>query len=239
MEKTKNYSMFKFRPDNREKIDRAHVRKLVDSISSNNLLEFRPMIVNEKMEIIDGQHRLEAAKTVGVEIYYEVKKNLKSVDIITLCVQKSWTLSDYLNFYCEQGNENYIRLREFTDKNDFGLRLALQMTSKKIQKNNYDFKDGEYVYDDEVANGEVVFVKKIVDYIRKMNGFSSYVESGKFWLAAIKMYRHTDFDESRWWNNFSRFVGRFSAKATHREYCDLFMDSFNWRAVKKIDISEE
>jgi hypothetical protein len=238
MEKTRNYSMFKFRPDNREKIDKVHVKKLVDSISAKNLLEFRPIVLNEKMEIIDGQHRLEAAKILGVEIYYEVKKNLKSEDIITFNVQKNWTLSDYLNFYCKNGNENYIQLKEFTDKNEFALRLALQMSSKRIQKNNEDFKAGKFIFNEEIANGEVIFVKKIVDYIRKMNGFSSYVESGKFWLAAIKMYRHVDFDEARWWNNFSRFVGRFSAKASHREYCDLFMDAFNWRAAKKIDISE-
>jgi hypothetical protein len=46
IQNTKNYSMFKFRADNREKISDGHVEKLVESIKTRNLLEMRPIIVN-------------------------------------------------------------------------------------------------------------------------------------------------------------------------------------------------
>ena len=37
----------------------------------------RPIVVNKKMEVMDGQHRLMAAKQLGVEIYYQEEKNLE------------------------------------------------------------------------------------------------------------------------------------------------------------------
>ena len=60
LEKTKNYEIFKIMDCNRE-LSAANLQKLIGSIKSRNLLEFRPIIVNSKMEIIDGQHRLAAA----------------------------------------------------------------------------------------------------------------------------------------------------------------------------------
>ena len=34
------------------------------------------------MYVIDGQHRLEAAKNLGVAIYYQINKNSKDEDIV-------------------------------------------------------------------------------------------------------------------------------------------------------------
>ncbi len=84
IKKTKNYEMFTFREDNREKIDQSHVQRLVFSIEKRNLLELRPIIVNEKFEVIDGQHRLMAAKFLDVEIFYQQEKKLDAKDIITM-----------------------------------------------------------------------------------------------------------------------------------------------------------
>lgn len=68
MEKTKNYSLFKKYAKNRD-IDGRHVEKLIASIKTANLLDCEPILVNEKMEVIDGQHRLEAAKSLNLDIY--------------------------------------------------------------------------------------------------------------------------------------------------------------------------
>ena len=97
--KTKNYEMFKFREDNRLKIDQSHVNKLINSIQSRNLLDMRPIIVNSDYEILDGQHRLLAAKNLGVEIYYEIEEKLEHKDIILMNVAKSWAVCDYMNYF--------------------------------------------------------------------------------------------------------------------------------------------
>lgn len=67
--KTKDYGSFKEINSNRE-VDQRHVRSLVAAIEQKNLLHVNPIVCNADMEVIDGQHRLEAARALGVEIYY-------------------------------------------------------------------------------------------------------------------------------------------------------------------------
>ena len=71
--KTTDYSIFKKINGNRG-ISHSHVTKLTAAIARRNLLQLFPIIVNEKMEIVDGQHRLWAAKRLKLPIYYEKMK---------------------------------------------------------------------------------------------------------------------------------------------------------------------
>ena len=58
---TVRYDDFHILPGNRE-INQAHVLELIESFGKANLFDAHPVVVNEKMEVIDGQHRLEAAR---------------------------------------------------------------------------------------------------------------------------------------------------------------------------------
>ena len=71
MKKTKDYSQFKYLPGNRDLV-LNHVDRLVKSISKNNLLKNNPIMINKQGYILDGQHRLQAAEELGVDIYYNV-----------------------------------------------------------------------------------------------------------------------------------------------------------------------
>jgi len=110
---TKNYEMFKSYPGNRP-IDRANVDALVSSISERNLLEERPILINEFNEILDGQHRLEAAKLLQIPLFYEIKVGGNYQDIIYLNgTQKNWKPEDYLRLYSSgQKKNHYIRIAE-------------------------------------------------------------------------------------------------------------------------------
>ena len=99
MNQTTDYSLFKDVSSNRD-VDRKHVKKLVNSIREKNLLEVNPIIVNEKLEVLDGQHRLEAAKQLKVPIYYVISSDVTHNDISRLnSNKKNWLLMDYINYY--------------------------------------------------------------------------------------------------------------------------------------------
>jgi len=116
IQKTKDYSIFKFVLSNRE-VDANHVKKLARSIETRNLLSVRPIIVNDQMQLIDGQHRLEAAKQIGAEVFYIQIGNLTKSDIAVLnTAQKNWTRTDFINFYALEGNENYKRIAALLNK---------------------------------------------------------------------------------------------------------------------------
>lgn len=124
--KTSDYSLFKFLDDNRD-LNMLHVQRLVKSFEHKHLI--CPIIVNEKMEVIDGQHRLEASKAAGVPIFYIVVPGYSIQEVQILNVnQKNWTSIDFLHMYCERGKKAYLQLREFMDYfPDFKIRVSIRL----------------------------------------------------------------------------------------------------------------
>jgi hypothetical protein len=109
MESTIDYSIFKEFNSNRE-VEQKHVNRLVVAINKRNLLHANPIKVDKDMRVVDGQHRLAAAKVLGVPIYYE-QDSLTREDIAMLnSNQKNWTAMDYINFYTVEKNESFLKL---------------------------------------------------------------------------------------------------------------------------------
>ena len=105
-----DYDKFGFYPGNRKP---THVERIKDSIQEKDLTQFVPILVtkdNGLLMIIDGQNRYFACKELGKPIYYIEAKGLLESDMIVLNTnQKNWSLSDYVDFYCNQRDINYLR----------------------------------------------------------------------------------------------------------------------------------
>ena len=69
---TMNYEIFSSLDGNRI-VNPLHVKKIADSMKIKVL--FIPIIVNEEFQVIDGQHRLEARKQLGLEVPYIICPN--------------------------------------------------------------------------------------------------------------------------------------------------------------------
>lgn len=81
---TKDYMRFKRIKGNR-KLYPGHVEYLRQVLLDKpDMLSYNPILVNERFEIIDGQHRLIAAEKAEVPVYYIMHKNLKLRDIQAL-----------------------------------------------------------------------------------------------------------------------------------------------------------
>lgn len=127
IKKTSNYDLFKNVNGNRH-VNKYHVAQLVRSIEEKDLLEENPIIVNGFMEVIDGQHRLEAAKTLGVPVYYVEREGASLDDIKRLNVtNKAWTISDYLQSFIDQGKEDYMILKEFSETYKLPVTVSLAL----------------------------------------------------------------------------------------------------------------
>lgn len=147
---TKTYSQFKVVGGNRA-IHEKHLKELMASISATNMLEVNPIIVNRKMEVIDGQHRLEAAKRMHLPIFYIVATSaeLKEVQRLNTAV-KRWELRDFAVSYAFRGNEEYQKLLNFSERFRIGMSESIMMTQKVVHKWGnaiYEFKEGNHVCD--------------------------------------------------------------------------------------------
>lgn len=237
--KTKDYDMFVFRADNRQEINQSHVNRLIDSIQSRNLLEYRPIDVNQDMEIIDGQHRLLAAKKLNVEIYYQIKNDLKASDIIIMNVSKNWIMLDYLNFYCKNGYPDYIKLKEFMDKNKVNLHVVFNVLIGKTKQNYQDFKNGKYVFHEEITENAFSICWETLDYIKKIKGYQTFVTSARFWSAIVRLASNEEFDPKKWKINLTKLIDKVGPRVNLEAYYEMLKDIYNYKNKNKINSNNE
>jgi len=105
---TKDYNIFKTLSSNRQ-VNQNHVKQLQKSLQENpHLFETRPILVNENMFVIDGQHRLQAAKANNSPVYYVVGEGITVEDTRSLnTTQNNWAPIDFARSYASTGNKNY------------------------------------------------------------------------------------------------------------------------------------
>lgn len=107
---TDNYKKFKKMLDNRE-VSNQRIQLIVRSINKVGYIP-SPIIVNEKLEVIDGQGRLAAAEKLGLPVYYIVVSGIGIEECRAMNLhQSNWTVKDFIHSYSAGGDENYINLR--------------------------------------------------------------------------------------------------------------------------------
>lgn len=161
---TTNYGRFKNVSGNRI-VNKEHVARLRKEIQTNNLLATCPIIVNENMEVIDGQHRLEAAKSLGVEIFYVKVAGLGIEHIVRLNTsQRRWGIWDYIELHIEHGNEEYIALKKFAQEYGFSPTVASILTSDRSYgtTKRSSFREGRFEMTNEEQGHEIAKAMKML-----------------------------------------------------------------------------
>lgn len=234
MHKTTDYSMFKKHPSNRE-ISNTNLQRIISSIKSRNLLEFRPMLVNQHFEVIDGQHRLEAAKTLGVEIYYTVDPTSAPEDIMILNNnQKVWDLDSYLNYHLSFGNVEYQKFTEFQRMEGLNIREGMNLLRGLSDCSRAKFREGGFKFPSALQYGKLSDLlskfKSIMDLIERMKIDGKQVSSKyKFREALIEFLRSEDVDFEILRHKISINLDKVRLCATAGGYLIMLRDIYNWK----------
>jgi hypothetical protein len=243
IEKTRNYEMFKTLDCQRNLVE-SHVVNLMKSIEENNKMNLHPILVNEDMEVIDGQHRLEAARRLKIFVFYQVDYNFKEIDVITWNkVSKNWSHEDYLKFWIHRGNANYIRFKTFIDKMKCDTRKGLTIMNLGLKHDTLQkFREGsmEFVID---VKWEIhmALVDETLVYIRQFVGSKNHdwTSSMKLYISLMLIVRHPDFNLEVWKNNLSRHIKEVRAKNSRADYIEMFLNIYNWHlSSKRINMDE-
>lgn len=139
IQKTTNYSQFNKYPSNRK----VHPEKLIESIKKKDMLESHPILVTKDKYIIDGQHRLEAAKFLKIPIYFTIVEDLEEKHIPLCQVQRPWKLEEFLHFY-QDFNEHYKFLNELLNEFALSLHFVVHITNSNQISAYNDFRTGNY-----------------------------------------------------------------------------------------------
>ena len=139
---TKDYSIFKRLVGNRD-IPESRISKIVESIQTIGWVH-NPIIVNEKMEVIDGQGRLTALQRLKMPVEYIIAEGAGNKECIYMNMNMvNWKLPDFIKSYAEQGNENYQRLLTLMENYANGNLDIISTAVYRVSKSKHrDIKQG-------------------------------------------------------------------------------------------------
>ena len=142
---TTDYSKFKKTRGNRP-VDPSHVAHLKKLIEEKDLYD--PIRVNRNMEVVDGQHTLEARKQLDLKVPYIIMDSDDPLDVARLNTgRKNWSMNDFLNHNCARGKMDYKICRN--KMGQYGMNVAeviglLLKISSLWQRISVDFKTGQF-----------------------------------------------------------------------------------------------
>lgn len=105
---TSDYSQFKSLAFNRS-LSRKHLNDLTRSFETHpEMISASPIVVNQNMQVVDGQHRLKVLEALGLPVYYITvdNANIASAQVLNV-VQKTWSFLDFARSYAASGNPHY------------------------------------------------------------------------------------------------------------------------------------
>jgi hypothetical protein len=246
---TTDYGKFQSLNGNRN-VNALHVRRLQESFAKSYLLS--PILVNDKFEIIDGQHRFEAAKKLNLPINFISIPNygLEQVQLLNTNM-KNWKSEDYLQGFCDLKYPEYLKFRNFMRQfpsflfqgcdillNDTSNGSDKQQNSKElITKTNkagdYNknlFKEGELKipnYEKSVANANNLM--RLKDYYE---GYNRTI----FIRTMVVLFKHENFD-------FEVFISKVKLNPTSLKPCVSVTDTkllieeiYNYRNQNKVSL---
>lgn len=211
---TDDYSSFKRIAGNRT-INRAQVKKLRDSFDENpGLASAVPIMVNDKMEIVDGQHRFIALKQLGLPIwYYQVKGiALPAVQVINSAT-KNWNPTDYAKSFSELGNDNYKIYLDFKKRYHLAhhvLLLVLTDASSFIHTTGA-FRKGKF------KAGDVKKAHIFASRLEEMKRFYPRGDSRVFALAFKRVSDTKNYDHDRMIEKITACGSRFLKDSPYAE----------------------
>ncbi len=229
---TTDYSIFKSLEGNRP-VNLLHAKRIENSMREKCV--FTVIIVNENYEIVDGQHRFNALKNLGLPVNYVVQSGYGIEDVQKLNQNsKTWKSKDFIEGYCLVGNINYMILKDFVNKYGFGIAESITMLqSKPANTDNNKTRD--------LYNGkfQVTSYDEAIDLAEKITKISSYYSGYKrrsFVYAMISLLRSGVF-------NIDEFIDKLKLQRTAlvdcptaKIYIELIEKIYNYKRRDKINL---
>ena len=226
---TNNYSLFQPLKGNRD-INRGHVVRIKESMEKQMLPTF--IEVNERYEVIDGQHRLEALKELGLPVYYIVNEGsgLREAQRHNE-IKKKWGYADILASHCAAENDNYLFIRYIMNKYNLTLvnTLIACQRGNDGQRIQYKFLQGEL---------EITNKKEIEDLIRKALRINAFVNIMRktAWSAILQCVDSQYFDVDVFIRKLSYLKDQFSPQVTKKQQIAQIEEIYNYKSRNKVNL---
>ena len=239
--RTNDLSTFKTLPGNRVP-NLLHINRLNYSINKYGM-KCNPILVNERLEVIDGQHRLEAAKSAGTFDYYIIVNGYNLTEVHTLNLnQKNWAKTDYMEGYANMGIEPYVKLREFTLKNDdFSFSNCLALCTNEAKTHAYlgtqYERTAKHVFEEGTWIGkDFDLAQDWANKIRMVGTYYDGYDRSVFIRAFIPLLNNDKFDFSEFMHKLRLQPSALVDCVNADQYRTVIEDIYNWRSRNKVNL---
>lgn len=220
--KTEDTSIFRSITGNR-KLNKNHVQRLIAAIGKDTkCVRYNPILVNEKMEVIDGQHRLEAIKRLNLPVYFIREMGLTLPNVQDLnSMTKPWSPLDYAYSFIERGNDNYQHYVDF--KESYGLNHDVLVRFLTL---------GSFCSMEEFRNGklQVIDLNKSIDLCEKLLQLGKYHSRYNIRPCAFafkRIWEHPEYDHERMLMKLTQFKHKLEGYSLENDYCRAFEEIYN------------
>ena len=226
---TTDYFLFKILNGNRT-INMAHLHNLRKSIVNNFL--FTVIIVNEKYEIIDGQHRFQIIKELKLPLNYIVCEGYGLKEVHSLNQNsRSWDAEDFMNGYADMGIDDYIAYRTFKKKYGIGHQETMTVLGGKSYGHlKSDFAEGLFKIK------SLVEAEKTMQTIFRVEPYYSGFKRRTFVNAMFQLLKNPNFD-------FEEFIRKLKLQPTVMKDCtstenyrEHIEEIYNYKRRDKINL---
>jgi len=192
---TTKYDQFRTIRGNRQ-LNQKHIRQLMLLMEAHgNLTQDFPVVVNEKLEVIDGQHRIEALKRLHWPVHYRVQSGLGLGTVQDINqAQRNWNYLDYAASWAARGNKHYQKFLAAFEEFGGGYRtLAIYLSDPGTVHAAHlrrDFLNGDFQVPDYEHSREMLV--KLED-VKEMAGFMT----NRMAAALYLVFRHPDYEHKR------------------------------------------
>ena len=213
---TENYDMFKKIGGNR-KLNKANYAKIVKSMKEEQLII--PIVVNEKYEIIDGQHRYTACKDLGKPVYFYMVRGYGLEQVKRANIASSnWKKENYLDMFVAEGNETYKEFEEIKERYDLNISNLLKIFAivqeKQSARVGYEFENGTFTLDGKME------VLRFLTALEDFNFFKFY-KSNNFLIAFTRLYFKSEYDHDKMKTKLITHRNSLEKRSTSDEYLVL------------------
>jgi hypothetical protein len=226
---TTDYHLFKSIDGNRNK-NLLHINRLKKSMTENYL--FTIIVVNEKYEIIDGQHRFDVIEELKLPLHYVVCDGygLSEVHILNQN-SKTWNMDDFLDGYCSLGYTDYLTYRKFKDDYKLGHHEALALLSGSVKSGkNVAFFEGA------LKIKSLAEAKKNIDKVLLVSPYYDGCKRRSFIYAMLGLFKNPKFDMTEFLGKLKQQPTALMDLPTTTAYVELIEEIYNYRRRDKINL---
>lgn len=228
IQETKDYKIFKNLKGNRP-VEKQHVRELIASFTDRgNLIKEFPVVVNEHMEIIDGQHRIAALKELGWPVAYRIEPGLNIDTVRNInSAQKNWNWLDYAHSYAALGNDNYRRLLQLHEWFHVGYHVLARYCAfdrDRTKRGNIKFASGNLELTPEAkerAWNLLSQAKELVELLEDKNITT-------IWPALYIIFQSPDYDHKRMVQKFTNYGDHLKTYNSINDQLRALEDIYNF-----------